>query len=794
MASMGEKDQAKLSTPNTGDADDLSGLSSDERSAFEKIMAEISMSSNEDPPAAKTASTTSSSSKTKADPKNQLPKNDLPTAPASSDNQETSDSSTEELSAEQQAVLEQIMSEIQGSSKEDFSNTPTVKTEPATAEAEVSDPEALTEEQQAALDQIMAEIQGNPKDTSTKSDPVTVENPDPEALSEDQQAALDQIMADIQNPSKTEKKDDIPPKKDVPSAEDEAPTDELSDDQQAALSQILAEIESKKNRPDIASEAMEEVSKKSATDALPEAAPALEAAKPIENLSMDEFSDELEQLLSSKPSADPSEASPRPSQTLKPEQPIDTAHPIKPPKVNSIDKPSTAELKITQPAVSMEKQPTIPELHEVVEADEEAGDTAKSKTGRKMGKSTRPTGASKSKLTRSLYAIGILLAIAGFVGGGYWGYLRYVSRPQTNLPTDNSEATAVPQTTAAHQSKPADAATTGSDLPWPLNPSKPESPQRPTDPLTQVMADVTATQANIRNKFKEIEELKAYYTNGISEDISKIALQLHGVSVPDFSGAMNNKTIELGIRSIQRRKLYLSKLDTPLAQLANFSEQFLFWQRHIQLYQTLNTHLSGVPISDLQAKIATAQEQFRAYSAQLSIDDIQATPMALETLWQQIAPELNKRSQQTVQNTPRNQAIGQEICQGNFERKFLITALSADTARCLIKWNGKDLYLNELSELTAEVAQILAQWKGEWLSLNGLTTLSADAARSLAAWPGKRLSLNGLISLSPEVTRNLSQWKGAQIELIGLQSIGSWENYTTRLFLSEKLRRQLEMQ
>ena len=91
-----------------------------------------------------------------------------------------------------------------------------------------------------------------------------------------------------------------------------------------------------------------------------------------------------------------------------------------------------------------------------------------------------------------------------------------------------------------------------------------------------------------------------------------------------------------------------------------------------------------------------------------------------------------------------------------------------------------------------EVAEILVQWPGDWLSLNGLKELSSGTAGLLSKWPGKRLSLNGLTSLSAKATEHLSKWQGEQLELIGLQDMGRWENYATRLYLSEKMQRKIE--
>jgi hypothetical protein len=208
----------------------------------------------------------------------------------------------------------------------------------------------------------------------------------------------------------------------------------------------------------------------------------------------------------------------------------------------------------------------------------------------------------------------------------------------------------------------------------------------------------------------------------------------------------------------------------------------------------LNSGIHGLPIEPFKHEVANTIARAAQFNTQFSIDQVEESPPALASLWDRVVADLNKKANTLAQRAPLNRAISAEICDGNYERKFLLTALAPETAKCLIKWDGKDLYLNSVTELSPETAEILSQWPGEWLSLNSLRELSPEAAKHLSGWPGKRLSLNGLSTLSAEATAHLSKWHGEQLEMVGLRSIGRWENYGTRLFLSEALRRQLETQ
>jgi hypothetical protein len=260
---------------------------------------------------------------------------------------------------------------------------------------------------------------------------------------------------------------------------------------------------------------------------------------------------------------------------------------------------------------------------------------------------------------------------------------------------------------------------------------------------------------------------------------------------------MKNSQVELALRSIQRRMTYLKKLDTPLNQIDAALEELLYWQRRTQLFELLSNGISGLPVSEFTQEVERITQQHLEKSQKLSIENIKVAIPKLAAIWKELTnKKVGRRAVATRKTQPdkKDLAIGKEICSGNFEHLYLLTSITDEAAACLIRWTGKDLYLNALTHLSPAAAQSIAQWPGERLSLNGIRSLSAESAKYLSQWPGKWLSLNGLTRLSNEATTHMAQWQGEQLEMVGLNSIGRWENYVTRLYLSEELRRKLEMQ
>ncbi len=760
---MNAMDQDKDAPKGSPEGDDeLENLSSDEKAAFEKIMAEI-------------ASATGGSTKSNAEDSVKKSKTEAPAKPLSAA-APPAGNGTPPVD-ENQAQLDQIMAEISSQKEAKPSRAPS----PADNKASTDSPaEDLSEDQQAALDSIMAEIGSKRKAEVTPA--VSASGQTDEALSTDQQAALENIMAEIGSKRKAEK---VSAPKDAEIAEEKAPS---QDDSQADIEKIMAEIEAKKSRDAaVESSSQIETEDNSATE-----------KKGVDNLTMEEFDDELSNLLSSAQST----PSVKPTVKIKPAEAL-KAEAIEPAPAASADR--TADLPETESGKASDKEG--PQAKKEYPILKEVSAEPKPKNKTKTSKGSRPVSGQKGGRRKALTAAAVVMGLVVIGIGGYWGYRHQGRQAPVPVKAAPDSTVTVEQTNPAEThsspdhavaSQPVAVAPSGTPglrvVEMPVRPVKNTSVETPDMMLSAAKSDLVSARQQLQTKISDIQQLKSYYGRGIEEETQKIEDALQSGQIPTFDAALADKKIELAMRAIQRRQTYIAKLDSPSKQLTAMSEQLLFMERRVHIYEVLQAGISGLPIEAFKKEADETIGRCLAFNTQISIDQVEMQPPALETIWAQIETNLKQKSNLLAQRVPLNRTISAEICKGNYERKYLLSALSAETAQCLAKWDGQDLFLNSLTELPPDVAQILVQWQGESISLNGLRQLHPETAKYLSQWPGKRISLNGLSELSPEATAYLSQWKGSQLEMVGLQSIGSWENYGTRLYLSEKLRKQLEAQ
>jgi hypothetical protein len=606
-----------------------------------------------------------------------------------------------------QAALQRIMAEIE-SRKSIEKTDPDAKITLASTSGSAEDVPPDDDDQQAALDKIMAEIQSRKHiDKAAVNFP---EDPGEDELQKDQQAAKSMIVAGVRN----RRSSDGAVEKSSAGPEDR--TGELSSDQQAVLDNIMAEIGSRNN--------------------LTIKDPPQENQD--ENLTIDQFNDELNQLLSSasSPSNPPQKDKATSIQGFSAGQPFSRTKPA----------------DDTEPAAGLQDVPT-PEPPCMAQQES-------------IVAKNRP-----AKRTRGRLLLALILTFS--VGGLFVYHFRGL------LNINELGTVLVEQMTAPSDHSPA----------APTLYAGPDD-----DPLSALIHELQTLQGRIEAKIDEIEELRAYYRRGIADQQVQIMEAANTNTITTMEEAFQHTKIDLTLRTIQRQMIYSAKLESPLSNLRQASEELLYLERRTRLYKTLADGASGFAAHDFRNDVIATVEHHRQTVNHLSADDIEVPVPSLESIWKGIPVYLKHDAPTDPSSDPRNDAIADEICKGSFERKFELSALSAKSARCLLQWSGKDLYLNEVTQLSPETAAVLAQWPGEWLSLNGLKELSAETARQLAKWQGKRLALNGLTRLSTEATQHLSRWQGEQLELIGLRSLGPWENYSTRLYLSEELRRRLEVQ
>ena len=743
---MTDKDKDSTSQENPAETgEDLENLSLDEKAAFEKIMAEIN-----------SADQGSQGQGANANPEATAPTETDRLQPGTQPDHENTKGAAGEIKAQNQ-------------------------------QAENSD-ETLSDDQQAALDKMMAEI--NAKGTDAEPETAETEKPpadNNEELSDDQQAALDKIMAEI-NARGTDAEPETAETEKPPADNNE----ELSDDQQAALDKIMAEINAKGTdaEPETAeteippADGDQKSSDEEDTRITPE--------KNTENLSIDEFNDELNNLLSN-------------AQLNAQSQPLrasGASNPDSTSEISSDSPPEPPDMAPSEKAVSDSEESSAEASHKeshypiLQEISDSEGITAApdSKTA-SLAHQGHPGRTRRIKITA---LVGLVVIVV--IGAGLWHYKTAIqNKVRPSAPQQQADAEPHPLTApiAANRAEgPTDPANHPISDRGPALPAA--TPSRPLAPTSfgTLKSDLIAARHQVNQKVQEIIKLKAYYQKGIHNEQEKIWAELKDKPMPSLAKAIADNAIALSIRAIQRRMVYIDKLDAPLRQLQDSAEDLLYLERKTEFFETLSQWISGPSLPEYKQEIANRIQDNLKVGSELSVDRVQVETPSETTVWNEIVASF--KAKKPVHNTrPANKAldeqIGREICDGNYSRKYLLTSLSRETAQCLVQWSGKDLYLNELTALTPQLAKILVQWPGEWLSLNGLKEISPETAKYLSQWPGKHLSLNGLEKLSPQVTAQLSQWRGAQLEMVGLTAIGRWENYSTRLFLSEALRQKLQM-
>ena len=218
----------------------------------------------------------------------------------------------------------------------------------------------------------------------------------------------------------------------------------------------------------------------------------------------------------------------------------------------------------------------------------------------------------------------------------------------------------------------------------------------------------------------------------------------------------------------------------------------------------------------MAAEKQAAFDRYSKAAEALKVDLQKASYQTVDQVWQNLLEQekrFTSNRHPTVHDTQRgsggglqvnNQSIWREICQGHYNRKNVLTALSIEAADCLAGWKEPDLFLNGIKELSPEAARRLFKWNGSWFCLNGLTDLPPETAEYLFRWNGDWLSLNGVKHLSFESSIFLTGWKGRTLELMGLspesmeleavvlKHLAQWQRSGGNLFVPERIRQLID--
>ena len=323
--------------------------------------------------------------------------------------------------------------------------------------------------------------------------------------------------------------------------------------------------------------------------------------------------------------------------------------------------------------------------------------------------------------------------------------------------------------------------------------------------IRRKLSMIVSLRSDLIQRQEEIRDLQQTYRERINTAEETILMEKQKAKVNTFAEALKVKPIEYGLRTIQRRKTYIRNLNIPLDQLHFASEELLYLQRLAGIQQKMLSIAEGIDLETLTSKIDQTLRKHQDGLSRLTVRTDASPSPNLETIWKEVlqnskkkvAPKKTDPEKKHLQKQI-NGKILKEIQNGNLSRKQELTWLSPEGASVLAKWQGKELYLNSLSDLHPSTAEILAEWAGNWLCLNGLKRISPETAKSLSQWSGERLSLNGLNSISGDTARWLSSWKGMELEIVGLveaspeaiQHLENREHSGKKVYVSNNFRKR----
>ena len=322
------------------------------------------------------------------------------------------------------------------------------------------------------------------------------------------------------------------------------------------------------------------------------------------------------------------------------------------------------------------------------------------------------------------------------------------------------------------------------------------------NPYQEKLQEVARLRVDLLAKKDEIDQLKVFYRDGISELEEELQQEAARYKVQTLEQAVQNYQIELDLRSIQRRWAYIDELEKPSHWLYQGSEELLFLSRRAKIDLQMSAVADGIELTRHTRHLNASLQKYQLAPERLAIDLSNSRLRPLKDIWEAIGAENKIIAQHAVANG--DQAIIAEICDGNTGRIADLRTLTIKASKCLAQIESSELFLNQLTSLSPVAAKYLSAWSGQWLCLNGFRELSPDVARHLFRWDGDWISLNGLEAFPPQIGEMLLSWQGRQLELmglvynqekmdrIGLQQLFDWEKSGGKLFVPENIRVEMD--
>ncbi len=262
----------------------------------------------------------------------------------------------------------------------------------------------------------------------------------------------------------------------------------------------------------------------------------------------------------------------------------------------------------------------------------------------------------------------------------------------------------------------------------------------PPLPGKRVIYEVTLDEAaglidELAQKKNEINELIRYYRNGINELEEQIIQEMQKKRITSYSRAIKIKRVELKLRTIQRRRVYIRTLDKSNLWIKSGSEELLYLKRKTQFDIQLIDIAGDIDLGRHMRHLRAAIQKYRPTAEKLAIKLQDANILPLETIWNRIINPKEKSAPTPVKTA--DQDIFKEIGDGDFGyadlsafHRRISTRLSrySQFIKAAAKKHGFDWHLI--------VAQIYQE-----SHLNPLAKSSAGAKGLMQILPGTARSL-----------------------------------------------------
>jgi len=199
-------------------------------------------------------------------------------------------------------------------------------------------------------------------------------------------------------------------------------------------------------------------------------------------------------------------------------------------------------------------------------------------------------------------------------------------------------------------------------LPKPKPPSEREAIEAALDEAAGILAELAG-------KKNQISELIRYYQNGINELEAQIVQEMQKKRITSYSRGVRIKRVELYLRTIQRRRVYIQKLKKSSLWVKTGSEELLYRKRKTQFDVQLIDIASGINLGRHMTQLNAAILKYRPTAEKLAIKVPDADILPLETIWSRIIKPKENTAQTPVRTA--DQELLKQIVDSDFSKADL---------------------------------------------------------------------------------------------------------------------------